>query len=136
MRDAKTPERRIVLVHDDGWSGRRSYWLNSGRSTTNPAKATVFRSDPCFNGWKPVYRVPAGRRVVTDSFATDEIRYWPAGNPETYTFKLPARDLEDNYLGADVTHRWFWEERLGGEWKCPIDSPECTKSCGSYGCGS
>ena len=28
------------------------------------------------------------------------------------------------------------EGHLNSEWVCPIGEPECSKSCGSYGCGN
>jgi hypothetical protein len=47
-----------------------------------------------------------------------------------------------NSLQKDVYEKFHRElDRLNGvkrekRWKCPIDFPDCTKNCGSYGCGN
>lgn len=52
--------------------------------------------------------------------------------------------LHDNakMLQKDVYERFHREiDQINGvkrpkPWKCPINYPDCTKNCGSYGCGN
>jgi ribosome modulation factor len=53
----------------------------------------------------------------------------------------PYENMTKEWYNWQFAHRWgcvymLEREKYIKKWKCPIDYPNCEKSCGEYGCGN